>query len=152
MKPKHVTFTEQERKSGQGDSKLYAMEVMLRDIFNENYDDIYGGCWLDDNYEPYFAMTYINEDMIIVAKATQVTLVEVKYSYAQLEDIIYYMPVSKETGIYSAAVVQNLNAVEIEIDEAFLESVISLIQEDEYLSKFEDIIIITLGGRIYDFS
>ena len=133
-----ILFSENEEKSGQGIQKLSRMELLLQDLLGEKYDEFYGGSWLDDNFMPFYAMTYIDEDIKRIAGESDVTLINVKYSFSQLEEIMNHIPVSQENGIFQASIIESLNAVEIGIEKKQYDTAIKLIESNGYLSEYYD--------------
>ena len=131
-------FLEEEILPGKDAQKLYNMETILREKFGDKYDDIFGGCWLNEDYEPYFAVTHIDEEILYIASEIGLTVLGVKYSYFQLLEVLSNIPVSIDIGIYMAEIAESENAIEISIDKSQLDSIIALLIEDEYLANFED--------------
>ena len=74
-----VVSPEEKRTTGNGAQKIGALESVFKEMFKEKYDEIYGGCWLSEDQEPFFAMTRVEKKMRQKANEIRITLVEVKY-------------------------------------------------------------------------
>ena len=112
----------------------------------EDYDDYYCGLWFDrDDYRPFFAMTFVSEEMQSTADKAGVTLLVMKYSYKQLEEIVDYVPVSLDSRIYGAGVDESSNKAVIYVDENYAHIAVKIIRSHECLSKYLDAISIKLS-------
>ena len=55
----------------------------LENLYPEEFDNMYGGGWFEGKV-PYIALTYVNDEILDLARRTRVNVVEVEYSYNEL--------------------------------------------------------------------
>ena len=72
------------KKSSEG---VYAIGLYVDDLnrlVGDKFDDIYGGCWLDDDYIPHVSLTALEPEYSNIARKFGVVVSKCDYSYKEL--------------------------------------------------------------------
>ena len=114
----------------------------LKELHPDNYDEIMVGYWIDNNYVWHAAVTYTDDTLKAVAVKNNVRIVQVKYSYTQLEEISNEVLKLDCPGVHESFINIKMNAIEVFIDIEYEEQLQKIIASTEYLQTVSDAIII----------
>ena len=128
----------------EGSTKLYELGTVIEEQFKDEYEALFAGEWLDEDFNPHYAITRFDKVIAELAEKIGVKLHIFKYSYAELLEIqdrisSYVLP---ENGMLTVSSAVDKNIVEVLVNVKFLENADELLKSDKYLINFMHIIVL----------
>ena len=122
--------------------QLGDFEFTLEKLHPSDYDEVFGGVWVDNDGVCYFGVTYIDEEIRELESKSKVKVVEVKYPIAKLLEIQEKIWDLELEGVWQTECCEDSNTIKIWVEPVYRGKLLKMLESSEYYSQYMDAIVV----------
>jgi len=122
--------------------QLADFEFTLEKLHPSDYDEVFGGIWIDKDGVNYFGVTYIDEEICELATKSKVKVVKVKYPIATLLEIQEKIWDLEFEGVWQIEGYDDSNTIKIWVEPVFRGKLLQMLESSEYYYQYLDAIVV----------